>query len=228
MPKAASPAVQPPSPAHEGGDNGGEDPRTPVTIITGFLGAGKTTLINHLLTGNHGMKLAIIENEVRGVLGFWRGEQKRDDACAGGPGNGSGSCSTLGKGRIRRAKTARPRPSTGRRPRPAAAAAPTTIPLLAPPLLPPSPPQGRRTDPAPRPAARPKKVGTTTAGSREGACCPLAPGPATMCSAPARPPARLPRGTMNRPANSRARRSQIKQTNPQNSLARWELMTHWS
>jgi Ni2+-binding GTPase involved in maturation of urease and hydrogenase len=46
-------------------EDGGDDPRVPVTIITGFLGAGKTTLINHLLTTDHGMKLAIIENEVR-------------------------------------------------------------------------------------------------------------------------------------------------------------------
>lgn len=27
-----------------------QDTRTPVTIITGFLGSGKTTLINHILT----------------------------------------------------------------------------------------------------------------------------------------------------------------------------------
>ena len=60
------------------------DTRIPVTIITGniavqtlihfiltyfqhtfagFLGSGKTTLINHILTEQHGMKIAIIENE---------------------------------------------------------------------------------------------------------------------------------------------------------------------
>ncbi|EFN57972.1 hypothetical protein CHLNCDRAFT_142112 [Chlorella variabilis] len=33
----------------------------PVTVITGFLGSGKTTLINHILTGQHGKKIAIIE-----------------------------------------------------------------------------------------------------------------------------------------------------------------------
>lgn len=38
-------------------------PRVPVTIVTGFLGAGKTTLINHILTTNHGKKVAVIENE---------------------------------------------------------------------------------------------------------------------------------------------------------------------
>merc|ERR1712216_565991 len=37
--------------------------KIPVTIVTGFLGAGKTTLINHVLTGNHGKRIAVIENE---------------------------------------------------------------------------------------------------------------------------------------------------------------------
>lgn len=40
-----------------------EDTRIPVTVITGWLGSGKTTLINHILTTNHGKKIAIIENE---------------------------------------------------------------------------------------------------------------------------------------------------------------------
>ena len=38
-------------------------PKVPVTIITGFLGAGKTTLVNRILTEQHGKKLAVIENE---------------------------------------------------------------------------------------------------------------------------------------------------------------------
>jgi Ni2+-binding GTPase involved in maturation of urease and hydrogenase len=38
--------------------------KTPVTIVTGFLGSGKTTLINYILTERHGKKIAIIENEV--------------------------------------------------------------------------------------------------------------------------------------------------------------------
>ncbi|KIZ07164.1 Putative metal chaperone yciC [Monoraphidium neglectum] len=37
--------------------------RVPITVVTGFLGAGKTTLINYILKGNHGKKIAIIENE---------------------------------------------------------------------------------------------------------------------------------------------------------------------
>ena len=38
--------------------------KVPVTILTGFLGSGKTTLMNHILDDkNHGMRFAIIENE---------------------------------------------------------------------------------------------------------------------------------------------------------------------
>lgn len=42
--------------------------KTPVTIITGFLGAGKTTLIRHLMANPQGKRLAILVNEF-GTLG---------------------------------------------------------------------------------------------------------------------------------------------------------------
>ncbi|HEX8595126.1 MAG TPA: GTPase [Pseudomonas sp.] len=35
----------------------------PVTVLSGFLGAGKTTLLRHLLKAEHGLKIAVIENE---------------------------------------------------------------------------------------------------------------------------------------------------------------------
>ncbi|WP_439560890.1 cobalamin biosynthesis protein CobW [Roseinatronobacter sp.] len=37
--------------------------KTPVTIVTGFLGAGKTTLISHLIRNAGGRRLAVVVNE---------------------------------------------------------------------------------------------------------------------------------------------------------------------
>jgi len=37
--------------------------KIPVTVITGFLGAGKTTLIRHLLQNNQGRRIAVLVNE---------------------------------------------------------------------------------------------------------------------------------------------------------------------
>ena len=37
--------------------------RVPVSIVTGFLGAGKTTLVNWLLQGSHGRKFCVLQNE---------------------------------------------------------------------------------------------------------------------------------------------------------------------
>jgi G3E family GTPase len=35
----------------------------PVTMVGGYLGAGKTTLINHVLTGSHGLRIAVLVND---------------------------------------------------------------------------------------------------------------------------------------------------------------------
>lgn len=41
--------------------------RLPVTIISGYLGAGKTSLINRLMAEDHGLKLAVIVNDFGAV-----------------------------------------------------------------------------------------------------------------------------------------------------------------
>ena len=37
---------------------------TPITLLTGYLGSGKTTLINHILTNEKGLKIAVIVNDI--------------------------------------------------------------------------------------------------------------------------------------------------------------------
>src|SRR5881227_542399 len=43
--------------------------RLPVTIIAGFLGSGKTTLVNHILANQQGLKIGVIVNEI-GEIGI--------------------------------------------------------------------------------------------------------------------------------------------------------------
>ena len=43
--------------------------RVPATVITGFLGAGKTSLVRHLLSSANGRRLAVVVNEF-GELGI--------------------------------------------------------------------------------------------------------------------------------------------------------------
>ncbi|MBC6476435.1 MAG: cobalamin biosynthesis protein CobW [Hormoscilla sp. GM7CHS1pb] len=50
--------------------------KIPVTVITGFLGAGKTTTIRHLLKNNQGRRIAVVVNEF-GEVGI-DGELLRD------------------------------------------------------------------------------------------------------------------------------------------------------
>ena len=41
--------------------------QVPITIVTGFLGSGKTTLVNRVLTADHGKRIVVIENELGSV-----------------------------------------------------------------------------------------------------------------------------------------------------------------
>jgi G3E family GTPase len=41
-----------------------DERRLPVTIVTGFLGSGKTTFVNHVLAQRTGLKIAVMVNEI--------------------------------------------------------------------------------------------------------------------------------------------------------------------
>jgi G3E family GTPase len=41
--------------------------KLPVTVLSGFLGAGKTTVLNHILSKRHGLRVAVIVNDMSEV-----------------------------------------------------------------------------------------------------------------------------------------------------------------
>ncbi|KAL5553655.1 hypothetical protein UlMin_041056 [Ulmus minor] len=49
-----------------------DDVSVGVTVITGYLGAGKSTLVNHILNSQHGKKIAVILNEFGEEIGVER------------------------------------------------------------------------------------------------------------------------------------------------------------
>lgn len=44
-----------------------EDGQVPVTVLTGFLGADETTLLNRILTENHSKGVAVVGDLVTGI-----------------------------------------------------------------------------------------------------------------------------------------------------------------
>lgn len=38
--------------------------KVPITLLVGYLGAGKTTLMNHILNNQKGYKVAVIVNDI--------------------------------------------------------------------------------------------------------------------------------------------------------------------
>jgi G3E family GTPase len=70
--------------------------RVPITLISGFLGSGKTTVLNELLSGNHGLKLAVIVNDF-GSVNIDASLIKAEDSAMISLENGCICCSSSGQ-----------------------------------------------------------------------------------------------------------------------------------
>ncbi|KAL6294828.1 hypothetical protein ACE6H2_002970 [Prunus campanulata] len=63
-----------PYPQQQSNSSGHKDGDAPVgvTVITGYLGAGKSTLVNHIINSQHGKRIAVILNEFGEEIGVER------------------------------------------------------------------------------------------------------------------------------------------------------------
>ena len=53
----------------------------PVLLLTGYLGSGKTTLVNHILTEKHGYRCAVLLNEIGDTADIEKALVKEPDVC---------------------------------------------------------------------------------------------------------------------------------------------------